>query len=139
MPFVDEIHIFTDGASRGNPGPSAIAFVIYDSAETVTLCKHNETIGRATNNIAEYRAVIKALEAAKKYTRWKVYVYSDSTLVVNQMKGLWKIKKKHIKDLFDEVKRREAPFKSVTYNHLKRTHKIMQEVDALANQALDVL
>lgn len=137
MSFVSEVHVFTDGCSRGNPGPSAIAFIIYDSTETNILHKHGECIGHATNNIAEYRAVIKALEIAARYTRGNVRIYCDSELVVNQMNDSWKVKKEHILELYQEAKLKEAAFKSVSYTHMEREHEKIQEVDDLANQALD--
>jgi ribonuclease HI len=133
---VNEIHIFTDGACRGNPGPAGIAFSIYDEKKN-TLFEHKERIGDATNNVAEYNAIIRALEAAAGYCRKKVFVYSDSELVIKQLKGSYKVKKKHILVLFHAVKDKEKAFEFVTYTHLKRDNPRIKRVDMLANMALD--
>ena len=137
MKIVNEIHVFTDGACRGNPGPAAIAFSIYDEKKN-TLCEHKECIGDATNNVAEYNAIIRALEAATGYCRKRVFVYSDSELVIKQLKGSYKIKKQHLLGLFRTVKDKEKAFESVTYTHLKRENPRIQRVDLLANRALDM-
>ncbi len=86
MISVNELHVYTDGASRGNNtgnrGPSAIAYIIYDKDETKILGEHKESIGAATNNIAEYAALIKALEAATKLTKSNVKIFCDSKLII---------------------------------------------------------
>lgn len=133
---INEIHIFTDGACRGNPGPAAIAFSIHDEKKN-TLCEHKECIGDATNNVAEYNAIIRALETAAKYCKKNAYVYSDSELVIKQLKGSYKIKKQHLLELYRTVKDKEKAFESVTYTHLKRENPGIQRVDSLANRALD--
>lgn len=135
--IVNEIHVFTDGACRGNPGPAAIAFSIYDGKKSM-LCEHKERIGDATNNAAEYNAIIRALETAKGYCRKKVFVYSDSELVMKQLKGSYKIKKQHLLGLLHTVKGKEKAFGSVTYTHLKRENPRIRRVDLLANRALDM-
>jgi ribonuclease HI len=136
VPLIDELQIYTDGASRDNPGKSAIAFRILDRSGKLII-EHKEYIGIATNNEAEYKAMIKALETAKKYSNGKVRVYSDSQLVVNQMNGDWRIKDKELKKLSQILKNKENAFKSVTYNNVNREHKNLKIVDALANEALD--
>ena len=97
--------VFTDGGARGNPGPAAIGVVVQDE-QGRTVYELGRTIGETTNNVAEYRAVIGALEWIKSQPRPAVVnFYSDSTLVVNQLQGLWKIKQAHLKPLIDEVRR----------------------------------
>ena len=87
MPDHLEIHIHTDGASRGNPGSSSIGIVFLNSNREF-IAEYKECIGVATNNVAEYTAIIKALELATAYCRKKVTVWSDSEIVVKQLNGL---------------------------------------------------
>ncbi len=136
MAFIDLVKVYTDGACRGNPGSGAIGILISDGEGNV-LNQYKECIGDCTNNIAEYAALSKGLDLAVKHTRKKVEVYSDSKLVVHQMSGVWRIKKPHLKSLFDEVKQKEARFDKVIYNHLRRENKFIQQADQMANDALD--
>ena len=136
MPKVEALHIYTDGAARGNPGPAAIAFIIEDH-KGVVLKKYSESIGIATNNTAEYVAIIKALEEASKHCRRDVFCFCDSKLVVNQLNGLYKIKKEHLKEKFLEAKDKEKMFEKVTYSHLPRTHPKIKIADELVNEELD--
>ena len=131
----DILKIYADGASRKNPGPSAYAFIFVKGEEII----HSESkfLGNATNNIAEYRAAIEALEKAVEYTRWEVEVYSDSELLVNQMNGAWRIKKKHLKELYDQIKQPKERFKQVTFYHLPRENKFIKEADRLCSECLD--
>ena len=126
--------VFTDGGARGNPGPAAIGVVVQDE-QGRTVYELGRTIGETTNNVAEYRAVIGALEWIKSQPRpAAVNFYSDSTLVVNQLQGLWKIKQAHLKPLIDEV-RRLAEGLTVTFTAIPRAQN--EAADALVNQALD--
>ena len=126
--------VFTDGGARGNPGPAAIGVVVQDE-QGRTVYELGRTIGETTNNVAEYRAVIGALEWIKSQPRPAVVnFYSDSTLVVNQLQGLWKIKQAHLKPLIDEV-RRLAEGLIVTFTAIPRAQN--EAADALVNQALD--
>lgn len=136
MAFIDLVKIYTDGACRGNPGSGAIGILISDGEGNV-LDQHKECIGDCTNNIAEYAALSKGLDLAVQHTRKKVEVYSDSKLVVHQMSGVWRIKKPHLKSLFDEVKQKEARFDKVIYTHLPRTSEFIKQADQMANDALD--
>lgn len=129
------IEIYTDGASRGNPGPGAIAFMITDGKGKI-LKAHKHYIGECTNNIAEYRALIAALERARKYGD-EVSFFSDSSLVVNQMNGNFKVKKPHMKELHRKAKSLEVKFKSVRYAHVKRSNPGIKKVDMMVNQVLD--
>ncbi len=136
MAFIDLVKVYTDGACRGNPGSGAIGILISDGEGNV-LDQHKECIGDCTNNIAEYAALSKGLDLAVKHTRKKVEVYSDSKLVVHQMRGEWRIKQPHLKTLFNEVKRKEAQFENVNYNHIPRTNEFIKQADQMANDALD--
>ena len=136
MPKVEALYIYTDGAARGNPGPAAIAFIIEDH-KGVVLKKHSESIGKATNNTAEYVAIIKALEEASTYCRLNVFCFCDSKIVVSQLNGVYKIKKKHLKEKFLEARNMEKMFEKVTYSHLLRTHPKIKIADKLVNEELD--
>lgn len=131
---VEILHIYTDGASRGNPGASSVGIVIYD-ADNKELERYKEDIGISTNNIAEYSAVIKSLEMAKKYQPSQVKLFSDSQLVINQLKGEWKVKTPHIWDLLNQVRALEKELCRVEYVHVRREFNKL--ADRLANEALD--
>lgn len=126
--------IYTDGASRGNPGPGAIAFIIVDKDKIIG--KHKHFIGRCTNNVAEYRALISALERASKLAK-EVRCFSDSKLLVKQMRGEYKVKKPHIKELFERAKKLENKFDKVEYKHVNRENPGIKMVDRMVNQVLD--
>ncbi len=128
------LHAYTDGGSRGNPGNAAIAFAIYDDKGNVILEK-SKSIGVTTNNVAEYRAMISALEAASNYCRDEVLCFSDSEHMVKQLNGKKKVKK--LKKWFDQAKEIEKRFKKVTYSHHRRTHPRIVKVDKLVNKELN--
>lgn len=128
------IKVFTDGASRGNPGPASIGIVFYSSADEKEL-EHQERLGEQTNNFAEYMAVIRALEIARDHGVQEIEFFCDSELLVKQMKGLYKVKAPQIIPLYEKVKKGMAPFQKVGFNHVRREQN--KEADALANQALD--
>jgi ribonuclease HI len=134
--FIDKIEIFIDGAARGNPGSAAIGFMIYDSDGNL-IEKQSECIGVCTNNMAEYKALIKALDVASSHTREEIICFMDSELVIRQMNFSYKIKKPHLKELFQQVKMKESMYKKVIYQHLPREHPKMVMVDKLVNMALD--
>lgn len=124
-----------DGASRGNPGPAGIGVLLKD--------RRGETIGRIseflgkdlTNNQAEYSALVRCLEYCLEIGADAVEVLSDSTLIVNQMKGTYRVKSENIKDLYEEAKKLESNFEKVSYKHISRDEN--EIADNLANQALD--
>jgi len=136
----EQFIVYTDGGSRGNPGPAALGVVISDSKGN-TLKAYGEYIGKTTNNDAEYQAVIYALKKikaliGKKNTKTaKVNVYSDSQLLVNQLNGTYKIKEEHIAKLFIEVWNLKVDFGEVTFSHVPREKN--KEADAMVNKALD--
>ncbi|MFP5224073.1 MAG: ribonuclease HI family protein [Actinomycetota bacterium] len=126
--------INTDGGSRGNPGPAAIGGVITDDAggELVTV---SETIGITTNNVAEYTAVIRTLEAALDLGATEVTLRADSELLIRQLEGRYKVKAAHLRPLVDEIKELLARFDRVELEHVRRGSNT--RADELVNQALD--
>jgi len=131
-----KLRIYTDGGSRGNPGPSAIGFLIIGT-DGALLAQHKEYIGEGTNNTAEYRAIITSLKEAKKMGGTEIESFTDSQLACRQLQGAYKVKQPHIRLLFNEVKAEEQSFKKVTYFHLPREDENIQVADALVNEALD--
>jgi ribonuclease HI len=135
---VEKIRIVTDGASRGNPGPAAIAYGIYDENWN-RLRENKEYIGSATNNEAEYRALVEALDCATKHCRQEIEHYSDSELVIKQLSGEYRVKAKNLKPLIEEVFNKRQYFSLVTHKHLPRSNPRIQRIDDLVNQELDDL
>lgn len=127
--------IFTDGASRGNPGQASCGFVIYENDKL--LVEKGITLGIQTNNTAEYQGVIKALTwVLDNYgNSVPIQFKMDSLLVASQMSGKWKIKHENIRNLYFTAKNLEKEFPSVTYQHVAREENT--EADRMANFALD--
>ncbi len=123
-----------DGGARGNPGPAAIAAVVQDE-EGGVLEERGERIGRATNNVAEYRALLLGIERAAALGASDVELVGDSELVVRQVKGEYKVKDANMRELHAEVKRALAPFERWSIRHVRREHN--SEADRLVNRALD--
>jgi len=124
-----------DGASRGNPGPAAAAFTLADSAGTRLLAKAL-FLGRATNNVAEYTSLVKALEAAKQIGAEQLMVFSDSKLLVNQINGQYKVKSEQIRPLFQQAVNLLGEFTNWKVQHISREKN--KEADKLVNQALNL-
>lgn len=137
-PMKSVIYINADAGSRGNPGPSAIGIVIRDE-EGKVLETYKECIGKATVNVAEYKALIKALELAMSHTRGEVNVSMDSELVLRQVRGVYCIKKAHLRPLFQQVKDNERAFEKVNYNEVPRENRFQEQADTLVNEALDLI
>ena len=135
---IQKLYVYIDGGSRGNPGNSAIAFMIYDEEGNV-ISKKSKGIGRATNNSAEYKALIFAMEEAVNYSQGEIFCFSDSKLLVNQLEGKFKVKRKHLKELFLEIKNKEKMYKRVAYSKLPRANPKIAGVDKLVNEELDKL
>jgi ribonuclease HI len=129
----EEINVYTDGGSKGNPGPSYIGIVITDISGN-TIEEHSENIGIGTNNQAEYKALIKGLELSSKHCRGRVNCFTDSELVVRQVNGEYKIKNEELKNLYAELRERESAYDRVVYAHLTRNHKSIQRADKLLNK-----
>lgn len=128
------IDIFTDGASRGNPGPASIGIVFKDSSGK-TILTHSEALGEQTNNYAEYLAVMRALEISLQKGFDFVNFYSDSQLLIYQMLGKYKVKSPSILQLYTNCVSLVKKLKKVSWNHIPR--ELNSEADALANHALD--
>ena len=126
--------IFTDGASRGNPGPAAIGVTIKDEQGRF-ITSISQRIGRATNNQAEYRAIIAALEEATRLDAKRVDVKMDSELVVKQINGEYRVKKATLKPLYQQVKQQQGLLEGLTITHILRQQNIKS--DNLANKALN--
>lgn len=128
--------IYTDGGARGNPGPAAYGFVIFNSKnELVTMGK--KYLGTATNNVAEYQAIIASLEEVKRRGAQEIDSFMDSELACRQLQGRYKVKQPHLKVLVEKVKALEMAFKKITYTHVPRENERIQMADALVNEALD--
>jgi ribonuclease HI len=123
-----------DGGARGNPGPAAIAAVI-STPEGEVLEQHGERIGEATNNVAEYRALLLGLEHALSRGARQVELIGDSELVVRQVSGEYKVKDEALKGLYATVVKRLAEFDSWSIRHVRREENA--EADRLVNVALD--
>lgn len=140
---MDVLYINTDGGSRGNPGPAAIGVVFFD-ADGQELHAYQQCIGVATNNEAEYRAIIKALELLTK-SKWflsnniagkEVVCRLDSQLVVEQINGNYKIKQAHIKELIAEIQELVKQIRlNIIFVHIRREQN--KRADKLVNLALD--
>ena len=124
----------TDGGARGNPGPAAFAYVLEADDGTV-LAAHGETIGVATNNVAEYSGLIAGLEKAHELGVRDVEVVSDSELMVKQMRGEYRVKNEALLELSLQAARLARAIGSVTYTAVRREHNEL--ADRLVNEALD--
>lgn len=133
---IRKVRTFTDGASRGNPGPAGIGVLIYNEEEEKIL-QDFQYIGETTNNEAEYRALLLALDRAKDMTREAVECFMDSELLVRQLNGQYALKSEKLAKFYHEVKSRVTEFSSVTFNHVPREHQQLQLADKLANRAID--
>lgn len=125
--------IYTDGASQGNPGQSAIGAVIQDGRGGV-ISRISRRIGHATNNQAEYTAIIAALEEATRLGAEEVDIRSDSELVVKQLNGRYRVKKASLRPLYQKVVRLTGSLRAFTITHIPREQN--READRLANKAL---
>jgi ribonuclease HI len=123
-----------DGGSRGNPGPAAIAAVASDGKGKV-LEERSEAIGRATNNEAEYRAVLLGIDLARELGADDVELIGDSQLIVRQVTGDYKVKQEHLRPLREQVLKALRPFDSWSIRHVKRDEN--ERADELLNEALD--
>ncbi len=128
--------IYTDGACRGNPGPASIGIVICKESGTIVK-EYKDFIGNATNNIAEYRALIKALELASNFSVSEVKCFSDSELMIRQLNGIYRVKSEKLRELFLLVREKEKQFERVNYSHVPRENVRIKRADELANLAID--
>jgi ribonuclease HI len=131
---IRKLIVYTDGGARGNPGPAAIGAVLKDDRGKL-VAEISEYIGETTNNQAEYKAVIAAIEAAKKIGAQELDFFLDSELVVKQLNREYKVRDKDLAPLFMKIYNASMGFKKVTYRHVRR--EMNAEADKLVNKALD--
>jgi len=128
-----DLKIYIDGASRGNPGEPGAGIVIKDRQGKI-FKRLRQYLGRATNNQAEYRALLLALKASRELGQ-SIKIFSDSELLVKQLKGSYRVKSKGLKPYFDEVRNLLKGFSSWEIAHIPREQN--READALANEAIN--
>jgi ribonuclease HI len=129
-----KLTVNVDGGARGNPGPAAIGVVVRNDDGAVVE-QVGETIGTATNNVAEYRALLRGLELAAAHGADEVELIGDSELVVRQIEGRYKVKHADMKELHSQARTMLADFDSWSIRHVKRAQNA--DADALVNEALD--
>jgi len=130
----ERVVVNVDGGSRGNPGPAAIAAVATDPDGKV-LEERSERIGEATNNVAEYRAVLLGIELARELGAKELELVGDSQLIVRQVEGAYKVKQEHLRPLREEAVHALDGFDSWSIRHVKRGEN--ERADELLNEALD--
>jgi len=130
---VSRLTVNVDGGARGNPGPAAIGVVLRGDGEVLE--EVGETIGEATNNVAEYRALLRGIELAAAHGASELELIGDSELVVRQVEGRYKVKNAGMKELHKEVVRALREFDSWKIRHVRRAENA--DADRLVNQALD--
>ena len=128
------VHLYVDGASRGNPGPAAIAWVLV-SGEGGIVAEHAERIGEATNNQAEYLALVEGLRAARDYGFDEVHVRGDAELIVKQVRGEWDVNDPTLREHRVTARELLAAFDDWQLTHVPR--ELNERADKLANEALD--
>ena len=124
----------TDGGARGNPGPAAFGYVL-ETEDGHVLAAHGEAIGRATNNVAEYRGLVAGMAKAAELGVTELEVVSDSELLVKQMRGDYRVKNQTLRALWEEANDLERHFDRVRYTAVRREHNEL--ADRLVNEALD--
>ncbi len=135
--MLDEVVVYCDGGSRGNPGPAAIGALVLDPSTDppVRLATISEAIGVTTSNVAEYRALIAALEAALRFPSRGIRIRADSQLLVRQVEGRYRVRKPHLQPLHARVRSLLSAYDHVDIVHVPR--ELNTEADALVNAALD--
>jgi ribonuclease HI len=130
------IYTNSDGGSRGNPGPGAIGVIIRKDGTILT--KYSAKIGNfVTNNVAEYEALIKALELASEITKDEVTCILDSELIIKQLLGEYKVKHPKILELFLRIQKLQERFKKIRYLHVSRENSFQKMADEILNEELD--
>jgi ribonuclease HI len=133
---IETLQINVDGASRGNPGPSAAGVALRDEEGTI-IDAFGRPLGECTNNVAEYRALVIALERAAEFGAKRVEVFTDSQLMEKQMKGEYRVKNSGIIPLYEKARSLSGKFEDFRITHVKRAENAY--ADSLANEALDRL
>jgi ribonuclease HI len=134
---MDVVEVFADGGARGNPGPAALGAVVLDPSTSppTRLASVSETIGHATNNVAEYKAVIAGLEAAQPFGARLLRLRADSLLVIRQLEGAWKVKHAGLRPLHARAAELLRSWPQVDLAHVPREQNV--DADLLVNAALD--
>jgi ribonuclease HI len=127
-------YLYFDGASKGNPGNAGCGAVIYDSANVEKTCSSVYLGDNITNNIAEYTGLVIGLQLAIKENIKELTVYGDSLLVINQLKGVWKVKSNNLVHLYTETNKLIKYFDKISFVHIKRN--LNERADELANYNL---
>lgn len=136
MPLQEQsIEIYTDGAARGNPGNAAWAFVFMEEGEVIA--RETGFLGIATNNVAEYQAIIHALSAARAREYRAAALSSDSELVVRQVRGEYQVRTPHLRPLYEQVMKLAGEFSALTFRAVPRSHPCIALADRLCNDTLD--
>ncbi len=133
-PKLKEAKLYADGGSRGNPGPSASGYVLLDMHDKIVV-KNGVYLGVTTNNQAEYQALKFGVEDAHNHGIQKLHVYMDSLLVINQMKGIFKIKNRDLWPIYESIKDLAEEFQTITFTHVPR--ELNKLADAEVNIVLD--
>ncbi|MFX0020155.1 MAG: ribonuclease HI family protein [Promethearchaeota archaeon] len=129
------LKIYTDGAARGNPGPAASAFLFVHNN---TIIHHGVSfIGEATNNQAEYHAIINALKTAESFHKGHLQIFSDSNLAIQQINKKWKINYPHLSNLCSKVYKLSEKYEKVEFFYVRRNNHFIQKCDKLCNDKLD--
>jgi ribonuclease HI len=129
--------LYSDGGSRGNPGPAAYGFII-SSTEGAMLKKGSRFLGTMTNNEAEYRGLIAVLDEALKMGGTDITITMDSELVVKQVKGEYRMKAENLLPLMQQVREQLKKFSSYQIRHVRREDPTIQKADSLVNEELDI-
>jgi len=126
--------LFTDGGSKGNPGPAGIGILIFDK-DGELIKKASEFIGNTTNNVAEYTALIRALELSKEFGAEEIEIKCDSKLMVNQLKKKWKVKSPKLKILYQKTRLLLSAYRKVKLVNVPRS--VIKAADRLVNKVID--
>ena len=129
------LKIYSDGGSRGNPGPSAYAIVVTENGKIIH--EHSEFLGIHTNNYAEYRGLIAGLSFAANYGAREVEFVMDSQLVIRQMNGEYKVKSPDMLELYKDAKALASLIPSVKFSNVRRSELLIPRADALLNEEMD--
>ncbi|UCE92412.1 MAG: ribonuclease HI family protein [Methanobacteriota archaeon] len=136
MPDSPNVLVYSDGAARGNPGPAAIGYAMFNVSGKC-LERNGRFIGEHTNNVAEYEALLWALDRASSYTKEAVRFHSDSELVVHQVNGVYQVKKEHLRKYVERIQQGRKMFRSFRLIHVPRENPRLQVVDNIVNKVLD--
>lgn len=130
------VRVEVDGGSRGNPGPAGAGVVVRDASDGQVLQEFGVFLGKATNNVAEYRGLLAGLERAAELGAREVEIVSDSELLVRQMKGQYRVRNSGLLDLFEKAQQLVGRFEECSFRHVRREQNTA--ADRLANQAMNL-